>query len=178
MSTETVSGDVVDGQGGIYLAIRGEQFEARRVGTSWQMMQFAKAQRAANVTIPKGLPEDSPRRKELEEKRNSAGMDMMRLLLETCMVLLKPHERDRFSEFMDDASMDAQGLGQGELETAIGAVIAAAGGEADKGKADTPIASPYLESPRITPENSRVISQQPVTHEDALPVQAYSTNSR
>lgn len=144
----------IDGEGGIYLSIRGEDFECRRVSISWQMMQFAKAQRAANITIPSALPEDSPKRKELEEKRNEAGMKMMSLLLDSALILLKPHERERFEQYMDEVSED--GLELGELENAIGAVIAAAGGQ--EGKAGPTTSAPSSASSQTTSENVRVVS--------------------
>jgi hypothetical protein len=152
--SDSVEGEIFDGQGGIHLTIRGEDFECRKVSVSWQMMQFAKAQRAANITIPSGLPEDSPKRKELEERRSAAGMKMMSLLLDTTMILLKPHERERFEEYMDTISED--GLEQGELEQAIGAVIAAAGGE--KGKAERTTVAQSSASSQTTSENVRVVS--------------------
>lgn len=157
--SSAVEGEVYDGQGGIFLTIRGRDFECRKVSVSWQMMQFAKAQRAANIVIPSGLPEDSPRRKELEEKRSAAGMKMMSLLLDTMMILLKPHVRDEFEEYMDEISED--GLEQGELENAIGAVIAAAGGE--QGKAERTTSTPSSASSQTTSENVRVVSFKPGT---------------
>ncbi len=144
----------IDGEGGIYLKIRDREFECRKVSTTWQMMKFAKAQRAANITIPSGLPKDSPKRKELEEKRNAAGMQLLELLLETAMILLKPHERDDFESYMDEIS--AEGLEPNELENAIGDVIAAAGGE--EGKAEPTTVSPSSASSGTHSENVRVIS--------------------
>lgn len=136
---------------GLCLIIKGEAFECRRVGTSWQMMQFSKAQQAANVRVPDPIEghvkEDNgkkvdecdcgacKKRRALEEKRNNAGMAMLATLHDTAMVLLKPSERDRFRDFMNDASMSDEGIEPGELESAIGEVIAAAGGE--EGKAGT-----------------------------------------
>ena len=149
----------IDGEGGIYLTVRGESFECRKVSVSYQMMKFARAQREANITVPSGLPKDSPKRKELEERRNSAGMAMMALLLDTCMILLKPAERQRFEDFMDAASADEEGLKPGELENAIGEVIAAAGGE--QGKAEQPIASQSSVSSESTSEPARVVSFKP-----------------
>ncbi len=151
---DAVEGEIFDGKGGIFLTIRGEDFECRKVSVSWQMMQFARAQRAANIVIPSGLPEDAPKRKELEAKRSEAGMRMMSLLLDTVNVLLKPHERDRFEQYMDDASAD--GLEQGELENAIGAVIAAAGGQ--QGKAEPTTSTPSSASSGTTSEKPRVVS--------------------
>lgn len=153
VAEEALEGSI-DGEGGIYLSIRGEDFECRRVSISWQMMQFAKSQRAANITIPKGLPDDSPKRKELEEKRNEAGMKMMSLLLDSALILLKPHERERFETYMDEVSED--GLELGELENAIGAVIAAAGGQ--EGKAEATTSTPSSASSQTTSENVRVVS--------------------
>lgn len=152
----------IDGEGGIYLVIREREFECRRVSTTWQMMKFAKAQREANVTIPSGLPQDSPKRKELEDKRNKAGMQMLELLLETALVLLKPHERDEFQSYMDEISAD--GLKPNELEEAIGNVIAAAGGE-EAGKAEQTTASPSSASSGTPNENVRVISFNKATQD-------------
>src|SRR5690348_1934913 len=152
--TSALEGEVFDGKGGIYLTIRDEEFECRRVSVSWQMMQFAKAQRAANLTVPSGLPKDSPKRKEIEEKRSAAGMKMMSLLLDTINVLLKPHERERFEEYMDEISAD--GLEQGEREDAIGSVIAAVGGE--QGKAERTTSTQSSASSQTTSENAQVVS--------------------
>ncbi len=139
-----VSGEVVTPpSNGLELVIKGEAFECRRVGTTWQMMQFSKAQQAANINVPRPNGHDEKcvcpqckRRTELEEKRNSAGMMMLSALYDTAMVLLKPAERERFKAFMDEQAMSEEGIDNGELESAIGNVIAAAGGES--GKADTP----------------------------------------
>lgn len=136
----SVSGEVVTpASNGLVLIIKDEEFECRRVGTTWQMMQFSKAQQAANITVPRdpghhegcNCPLDK-RRRELEDKRNEAGMKMLSALYDTAMVLLKPNERDRFREFMDEQSMTEDGINPGELEEAIGNVIAAAGGEQGK----------------------------------------------
>lgn len=140
---KAVSGEVVTPpSNGLELVIKGEGFECRRVGTTWQMMQFSKAQQASNIAVPRPNGHNDncecpmcKRRKELEEKRNNAGMMMLSALYDTAMVLLKPAERDRFKAFMDDQAMSEEGIGAGELEEAIGNVIAAAGGE--QGKADT-----------------------------------------
>ncbi len=137
---KAVSGEVVTPpSNGLALVIKDEEFECRRVGTTWQMMQFSKAQQAASITVPRDPGHDEgctcpldKRRKELEEKRNEAGMKMLSALYDTAMVLLKPSERDRFREFMDEQSMSEDGIDAGELEAAIGNVIAAAGGESGK----------------------------------------------
>ena len=165
---ESVSGEVVDGKGGVYLTIRNEDFECRKVSVTWQMMQFAKAQRAAQVTIPSGLTKDSPRRKELEDQRNAAGMSLTRIMLDTIMVLLKPHERERFEEYMDKVS--SEGLEPNELEEAIGNVIAAIGGnEDDKGKDNPAASSQSSESSTQTSEKRVVNLSRPVTESDGLP---------
>lgn len=138
-----VTGEVVTPpSNGLALVIKGEEFECRRVGTTWQMMQFSKAQQAANIAVPRDNGHDEgcvcpmcKRRKELEDKRNSAGMMMLSALYDTAMVLLKPAERERFKSFMDEQAMSEEGIDNGELEEAIGNVIAAAGGE--QGKAGT-----------------------------------------
>lgn len=147
-----VEGDVVTPpSNGLVLIIKGEEFECRRVGTSWQMMQFSKAQQAASLTVPRDLGHDAKctcphckRRAEIEEKRNAAGMRMLSALYDTAMVLLKPSERDRFSTFMDEQGLTEDGIDNGELEQAIGNVIAAAGGE--EGKADTATSRPSSRS--------------------------------
>ena len=137
---EAVTGEVVTpASNGLVLTIKGEDFECRRVGTTWQMMQFSKAQQAANITVPRANGHDDDckcpqckRRAELETKRNEAGMKMLSALYDTAMVLLKPGERDRFREFMDEQALTEEGINPGELEEAIGNVIAAAGGESGK----------------------------------------------
>ncbi len=140
MATENdvVTGEVT-GDSGLYLRIRDEKFECRRVSISWQMMQFARAQRAAQVDIPRNLDRNSERYKELSEKRNNAGMRLMSLMLDSIMVLLKPHERERFEEYMDKISSD--GLEPNELESAIGDVIGQVGGERGKEEPTTSVPS-------------------------------------
>ncbi len=161
-----ITGDVVTPpSNGLVLIIKDEEFACRRVGTSWQMMQFAKAQQAANLTVPSRLAEDDPRRKDIEAKRNAAGMKMLATLFDTAMVLLQPHERERFSEFMDEISASEEGLKPGELEEAIGNVIASAGGE--KGKAGTPTSQPSSESSPNTNQSIRVVSFDKGTDEIA-----------
>lgn len=146
---ESVSGEVTTPpSNGLVLTIKGEEFECRRVGTSWQMMQFSKAQQAANIHVPKAIDGHTSevdgetidececgackKRRALEEKRNEAGMKMLAALYDTAMVLLKPGERDRFREFMDEQAMSEEGISNGELEKAIGETIAAASGESGK----------------------------------------------
>lgn len=163
-----INGEVVTpASNGLVLTIKGEEFECRRVGTSWQMMQFSKARQAASINVPDviaGHDKDAcecsacNRRRMLEEKRNDAGMVMLATLHDTAMVLLQPHERDRFREFMNDESMSEEGIKPGELEEAIGAVIAAAGGE--EGKADTPT------SPRSSTSSTRTSTSAPVDLSD------------
>lgn len=148
---------------GIFLTIRDQEFECRRVGTSWQMMQFSKAQQAANITIPKRIHEKGctchlcKRVNELENRVNKAGMLMLATLYDTAMTLLKAPERDRFKEYMEDISLSDEPLKPGELEEAIGNVIAAAGGE-EPGKADTPTSPQSSFSSPIENENVSVIS--------------------
>lgn len=163
MATEQSNSNLVEGDvvtppsNGLELIIKGEGFECRRVGTSWQMMQFSKAQQAASITVPRDPGHDAKcvcpmcaRRKSLEDKRNEAGMKMLSALFDTAMVLLKPHERDRFREFMDEQSLSEDGIKPGELEEAIGNVIALAGGE-EAGKADTATSQPSsLSSPNTS----------------------------
>lgn len=171
---DVVEGPVVDGEGGIYLEVGGEKFECRRVSTSYQMMKFAKAQQTANVVVPKNMPA-GPKRTELEEKRNAAGMQMMAVMLETVMILLKPRERERFDEFMAEKSMSDEGIKPSELEDAIGEVIAAVGGESDKGKAEQATASLSSESSQTTNEPTQVVSLGMATQQAALPAQTSST---
>lgn len=158
LRNESVSGEVVTPpSNGLVLIVRDHEFECRRVGTSWQMMQFAKAQQAANITIPKGMAPDHPRRKELEEKRNRAGMLMLSTLHDTAMTLLKPSERESFRSYMDELSLSDEPLMPGELEEAIGNTIAASAGE-EPGKADTPTPRHSSESSPTTSEPVAVIS--------------------
>lgn len=145
-----IEGTDIDGDGGVYLTIGDEQFECRRVSTSYQMMKFAKAQREAQVHIPSGLPKESEKYKALTAKRNAAGMAMMATMLETITILLKPHERERFDTYMTDVSM-GEGLEPNALENAIGEVIAAVGGE--QGKAGQNTASPSSDSSETTNVN-------------------------
>lgn len=126
-----MSGDIDGEHGGLNLNIRDEAFECRHVDVSYQMMKFAVAQRKAQVVIPKGMPE-GPRKTELETKRNAAGMTLMDIMLSTVMILLKPHERERFDTFMEDLGMSDNPLKPGEFQDAIGEVIAAAGGQEGK----------------------------------------------
>lgn len=152
---QSVNGEVVTPPSdGLVLIVRGEDFECRRVGTTWQMMQFSKAQQAANIRVPDAIEghvtkvdgkvtdncdcRPCVKRRELEEKRNEAGMKMLSALYDTAMVLLKPSERDRFREFMDEAGMSEEGINNGELEEAIGKTIAAASGESGKAGGTTP----------------------------------------
>lgn len=169
MSTETdvVTGTVVDGEGGIFLNIGDRQFECRKVSTTWQMMQYAKARKKVEtIHVPTHLPEDDPRRTEAEEKRNAAGMDMLALLLETAEVILKPRERESFASYMDELSMSEKGLDQGELEKAISAAISEVGGQ---GKAGENTSSQSSTTSANTSQNVRVISSNKVTGADALP---------
>jgi hypothetical protein len=171
--SEAISGEIVDGQGGIYLTIKGEDFECRRVSTTWQMMQYAEARKKSDVHIPdvpKGLPDTDPRmirKAKAEEQRNIAGMNMLALLLETATVILKPHERERFRAFMDEVSASDEGLDQGELETAISNAISAVGGQ---GKEADRTSSAPSDGSQNTSENVRVISSNKVTRADGLPM--------
>lgn len=160
LRNESVDGEVVTPlSDGLCLIIKGESFECRRVGTTWQMMQFSKAQQAANIRVPKetGHAKDcechaDKRRKELEDKRNDAGMLMLSALHDVAMVLLKPAERDRFREFMSDQGMTDEGIDPGELEEAIGKTIAAASGES--GKAGGTTQAPSSDSSTTTNANA------------------------
>ncbi len=166
--TEVVTGSVVDGEGGIYLTVRDEAFEIRRVSISYPMMKFAQARRKAEVHIPKHLPEDDPRRKKAEATRNAAGMEIMALLLDATQILLKPNERDRFDSYMMELSMTDEGLKPGELEEAISQAMAAVG-EVEEGKQESTSSTSSNGSPK-TSQNVRVISSRKVTREDGLPM--------
>lgn len=146
---ETLSGDIDGEHGGLNLTIRDEDFECRRIDVSYQMMKFAVAQRQAQVPIPKNMP-DGPRKEELTAKRNAAGMSLMDTMLNTVMALLKPHERERFDEFMNDLAMSDHPLNPGEFQEAIGEVIAAAGGQQGKEKKEGTTYSPSSSSSTTT----------------------------
>lgn len=163
-----VEGNVVDGQGGIFLTIRDEEFEIRRVSITYPMMKFAQARRKAEIRVPEHLPKDDPRRVKAEEKRNEAGMEIMALLLDATNILLKPSERDRFDQFMTELSMSDEGLKPGELETAISDAMATVGGADEQGKAEDTSSTSSNGSPTTKP-NVRVISSRKVTPEDGLP---------
>lgn len=130
MSEDVVEGTVEDK--GIYLVINGEHFKCRKVSVSWQMMNFAAAQKKArSIHVPEHLPEDDSRRKDAEERRNAAGLDAMVAMQQITLKLLKPEERERFDTFMAENDVEP-----GVLEEAIGDVIAAIGAQDDdKGKA-------------------------------------------
>lgn len=148
--SEVIEPTSIDGEhGGLNLVIRDETFECRRVDVSYQMMKFAVAQRKAQVTIPKNMP-DGPKKKEMEAKRNAAGMSLMDTMLSTVMALLKPHERDRFDEYMNDLAMSENPLKPGEFQEAIGEVIAAAGGQEGKEKKEETTSSPSSSSSQTT----------------------------
>lgn len=163
--SETVEGTVFDGEGGLYMTIRDEHFEIRQVSVNYPMMKFAQARRKSETHIPKHLPEDDPRRKAAEEKRNEAGLEMMALLLDAIQILLKPRERERFDAFMTELSMSDEGLKNGELEAAIGQAMATVGEAMDKGKAGDSSSSASSNSSPSTSENVRVISSNKATAE-------------
>lgn len=148
-----LSGDIDGAHDGLNLYIREEVFECRRIDVSYQMMKFAVAQRKAQVVIPKNMP-DGPRKTELLEQRNAAGMSLMDTMLSTVMALLKPHERVRFDTYMEELALSDKPLNPGEFQEAIGDVIAAAGGQEGKGKAEGTTSSPSYSSLQTTTENS------------------------
>lgn len=152
-STATVVGEV-DDESGIYLVLGKERFAAKRVSVSWQMMQFAVQQKKSKVFIPTHLPADHPERKAAEEKRNDAGMELMVIMHDIVMKLLRPFERERFIEFMATAELDP-----GELESAIGDLIGAMGGEGEGKEGGKPSQSSPSEP--TTSEPSRVLSFGP-----------------
>lgn len=151
-STEALGGDIDGENDGLFLNIRDELFECRRIDVSYQMMKFAVAQRKANVNIPKNMPQGAAR-KALEEKRNQAGMSLMDTMLTTVLALLKPHERDRFDEFMNDLALSDNPLDPGEFQQQIGEVIAAAGGQKGKGRKAPITSSPSSSSSQTTSES-------------------------
>lgn len=160
---------VVTGEVGVapsvYLTVGGQKFLCRRVSVTWQLMQFAKAQQAANITVPRNLPEDHPKRKELEEKRNAAGMKLLSTMYDTIMKLLDPRERDSFEDFMSTADLEPD-----ELEKAIGDVISAIGNDDESGKPQEASAHSSA-SHQPTNDSVRVISlgqaMQPMQAADA-----------
>lgn len=166
---DTVEGTVVDGEGGLFITIRDESFEIRRVSVSYPMMKFAQARRKADVHIPESFHKDDPRRKRMEEKRNEAGMEIMALLLDAMQILLKPKERERFDQYLTELSMSDEGLKPGELEDAIGEAMSLVGETTDKGKAGDNSSSSSSNSSPATSENVRVISSNKVTPMDGLP---------
>lgn len=168
---EPVSGTIDGAHDGLTLVIRDEEFECRRVDVSYQMMKFAVAQRKAQVVIPKGMP-DGPRKKELEAKRNAAGMSLMDTMLSTVMILLKPHERERFDTFMEEIGMSDKPLLPGEFQEAIGEVIAAAGGQEGQGKAGGTTSSPSSSSSTTTNVTSVDFSQDKAGVTDKRPANA------
>lgn len=167
--TTPIEGTVVDGEGGLFVTVRDESFEIRRVSVSYPMMKFAQARRKAEVHIPAGWAKDDPRRKKLEEKRNEAGMEIMALLLDAMQILLKPKERDRFDSYLTELSMSDEGLKPGELEEVIGHAMSLVGDAEDKGKAADSSSSSSSNGSHETSENVRVISSTRVTPMDGLP---------
>ncbi len=142
----------------IYLDLGEEKFECRRVAITWQMMKFAVTQRNARVQIPTHLPEEHPKRKAAEEKRNAAGMELLAIMHDTILILIKPDERDRFEEFMSTAELKPN-----ELESAIGSVISQLGGADDTEGKPQQESSDSVDSQNTTSQTSRVISFAPDT---------------
>lgn len=176
MTEAAVNGTVVDGEGGLFFTLRDEAFEIRRVSISYPMMKFAKARRKASVRVPDHLPEKDPRRVKAEEARNEAGMEIMELLLDAVNILLKPHERARFDEYVNELSMSDTGLKPGELEESINMAMSAVGEAEDKGKAPGNGSPNSSTGERTTNTNSPVISSEPVTEMDGLPMKRPANN--
>lgn len=145
----------------IYLTIGKEMFECRRVAITWQMMKFAVIQRQARIKVPEYLDETDPKRVAVEERRNAAGMELLAIMHDTIMLLIRPEERDRFEEFMMSAE-----LLPNELESAIGNTIAQLGGA--EGKPVQAESSDSVDSPNTTSQTSRVVSFSQDTPKDEL----------
>jgi hypothetical protein len=159
----------IDGEGGVFLHVGGEAFECRKVSVTWHMMRFAKAQKAARaIKVPDHLPKDNPERKAAEEKQNELGMDLLAVMYDVIMVILKPHERERFEEFMSTAEVKPQ-----ELEDAIGEAIAEIGG--GKGKVKQATTSPSVESQPNTNGKSPAVSSTPDTATESSLAELSST---
>lgn len=107
------------------IKVAGRSFPIRRVGVTWQLMQFAKAQRAAQAPVPE-LDPDMPLNIQEDiqakrAKREEAGQQLLLVMYSTINKLLRPEVRDDFAEFLDDPDTV---LEPDELETAIGNAIA------------------------------------------------------
>lgn len=120
----------------IYLEVDKEKFECRKTSVSWHMMQFGHAQREASRIKPPHKEGECPKVEGEEDKkcaacltaieqRNQAGVDLMAAMRSLILKVIKPDERERFIHYMDeDADLD-----EGELESAIGDVLAQLGGQ-------------------------------------------------
>lgn len=165
---EPMSGTIDGAHDGLNLYIRDEVFECRRVDVSYQMMKFAVAQRKAQVAIPKNMP-DGPRKTDMEAKRNAAGMSLMDTMLSTVMILLKPHERERFDAFMEELGMSEKPLLPGEFQEAIGEVISSAGGQEGKDSKEETTSSHSSSSSQTTNVTSVDFSSDRAGVENKLP---------
>jgi hypothetical protein len=137
------------------LKVGGREFPLRRVGLTWQLMKFAKAQRAAQKPVPE-LDPDMPLNvqediKEQQAKRAEAGNDLLLTMHDTLLRMVHPDHRDQLVEFLDEAELEPN-----ELEEAIGNAIAEVSGP--EGETVDPqkggLSSPSSESPSTTSESS------------------------
>lgn len=173
---ETPLSGPIDGEGGIFLELGDDRFECRKVAVTWHMMRFAKAQRVtrtpyAHTHIPDDKLEDHINGTKDEQgntlttgceacqkianKRNDAGMDLLGIMHDMLMTLLKPYERDRFIEFMETA-----GLEPSELEDAIGEVIAEVGGAEKKAKQRPTSSTSSISQPPMTEKSPHTSNGQ------------------
>lgn len=139
MTTETLpvfEGELEPTAKGVYLTLGGESFRCRNTSVSWHMMEFGAAQQKAARANPvhkdndEGKPCKCPACEEASKARAEAGMDMMAAMRKLILAVIVKSERDRFLKFMDEAELD-----NGELEEAIGNVIAELGKQAEGPKA-------------------------------------------
>lgn len=143
------------------LKVGGREFPLRRVGLTWQLMKFAKAQRAAQAPVPEFDP-DMPLNVQEEirqqlAKRNEAGNDLLLTMYDTLLRMVHPDSRSQLTEFLDEAELEPN-----ELEEAIGNAIAEVANPEDE-KADPQkgeLSSPSSESPSTTSESSPATSAE------------------
>lgn len=139
------------------IKVAGRAFPIRRVGVTWQLMQFAKAQREAQKPVPE-LDPDMPLNVQEDTlakraAREAAGQDLLLVMFTTINKLLRPEVREDFAKFLDDPDTD---LEPDELETAIGNAIASVA-DPDSVVPDPPkdaSSLPYSEPSSKTPEPS------------------------
>lgn len=178
----------IDGEGGVYLHLLNEAFECRKIGVSWHMMKFAVAQRASRKPLPHNqVPEDEVDKhiegdaengipgcsvcEAAREKKNEAGIDLMAVMHDLILKILKPRERERFEAFMEDPNT---ALGPSELEDAIGEALAEIGGKAPKEKTRS-TSSPSSALPENTKEKSPDTTNERVTERVINPAKNYLT---